>query len=93
VQLAISSGWGGDDSYSLNILNSLLKGNSNYAYVKAVRIRKYKNGDSGYLRLEAKLNRTNYTDAKYRTTVVSVLTNANHNPIVTSDTTDEKHLL
>lgn len=93
VQLAISSGWGGDDSYSLNILNSLLRGNPNYAYVKAVRIRKHKNGDSGYLRLEAKLNRTDYTDAKYRTTVVSVLTNANHNPIVTSDTTDKKHLL
>ena len=93
VQLAISSGWGGDDSFSLNILNSLLRGNPNYAYVKAIRVRKQKNGDSGYLRLEAKLNRTDYTDAKYRTTVVSVLTNANHNPIVTSDTSDKKHLL
>lgn len=93
VQLAISSGWGGDDSFSLNVLNSLLRSNSNYAYVKAIRIRKQKNGDSGYLRLEAKLNRTDYTDAKYRTTVVSVLTNANHNPIVTSDTSDKKHLL
>ena len=93
VQLAISSGWGGDDSFSLNILNSLLRSNPNYAYVKAIRIRKQKNGDSGYLRLEAKLNRTGYTDAKYRTTVVSVLTNANHNPIVISDVTDEKHLL
>ena len=93
VQLAVSSGWGGDDSASLNILNSLLRSNSNYAYIKAIRIRKQKNRDSGYLRLEAKLNRTGYTDAKYRTTVVSVLTNAGHNPIVTSNNTDTKHLL
>jgi hypothetical protein len=93
VQLAVSSGWGGDDSGSLNVLNSLLKENGNYAYVKAIRIRKHKNGDNGYLRLEAKLNRTSYTDAKYRTTVVSILTNAGHNPIITSSNPKEKHLL
>lgn len=84
TQVAVSAGWGGNDIGSLVVLNCTLDVNNNYAHIKAVRIRRHKannNDANGYLMLEAKLNRTGYTNG-YRNTVVSVFTNAGHNPIV-----------
>ena len=84
TQVAVSAGWGGNDIGSLTVLNCTLDVNNNYAHIKAVRIRRHKknsNDANGYLMLEAKLNRTGYTNG-YRNTVVSVFTNAGHNPIV-----------
>ena len=84
TQVAVSAGWGGNDIGSLAVLNCTLDVNNNYAHIKAVRIRRHKannNDANGYLMLEAKLNRTGYTNS-YRNTVVSVFTNAGHNPIV-----------
>lgn len=84
TQVAVSAGWGGNDIGSLVVLNCTLDVNNNFAHIKAVRIRRHKannNDANGYLMLEAKLNRTGYTNG-YRNTVVSVFTNAGHNPIV-----------
>ena len=84
TQVAVSAGWGGNDIGSLTVLNCTLDINNNYAHIKAVRIRRHKknNDDStGYVMLEAKLNRTGYGNT-YRNTVVSVFTNAGHNPII-----------
>lgn len=82
VQLAISTGWSANNTGSLTVLNSFINDvNSNFAFVKAVRIRKA----NSKLLLEAKINRTGYyANSSYVSVVVSIFTNAGHNPLVTN---------
>ena len=93
VQVAINTGWGGNTTGSLTVLNSFIDDtNGNHAYVKAVRLRKIPNSSNGTAILEAKVNRTNYYNyTQYVNIVVSVFTNAGHN-IITTDSENSQAL-
>ena len=86
VQVAINTGWEGNTTGSLTVLNSFIDdANNNHAYVKAVRLRKIPNSNNGVAVLEAKINRTGYYSyAQYVNIIVSVFTNAGHNIITTN---------
>ena len=87
VQVAINTGWAGNTTGSLTVLNSFIEDtNDNHAYVKAVRLRKIPNSSNGTAVLEAKINRTGYYNyTQYVNIVVSVFTNAGHNIITNSN--------
>jgi hypothetical protein len=61
VQVAINTGWAGNTTGSLTVLNSFIDDtNPSHAFVKAVRLRKIPNSNNGVAVLEVKINRTGY---------------------------------
>lgn len=84
VQLAVTTGWESPDNIqkqggSLTVLNSFMEGaNGYFAYVKGVRLRK----ENKQAKIEVLVNKPSSNDANKVSIVVSILTNANHNPLV-----------
>lgn len=90
VIFTVSTGWGGNPSGSLTILNSFYSSetgdvNGYHTHVKQVRIRKYNNK----LHVDLNLNKPTSNGENYVNIVVSVFTNAGHdlleNELVLSD--------
>lgn len=88
VQLAVTTGWESPDDIqkqggSLTVLNSFMGGaNEYFAYIKGIRLRK----EDRQAKIEVLVNKPSSNDANKVSIVVSILTNAGHNPLVINNT-------
>lgn len=79
VICSVSTGWQDTVDGALTILNSFTFGaNPNHAHVKAVRLRK----EDRKAKIEVLINKPIVNSSNYVNIVVSIFTNAGHNPIV-----------